>query len=352
MKKLLIAAISVFILTNLALARSTQQNIDNLRQQQAQKQQKLEQDKQKLEQDKQELEKLNEALKTAEAAQSKEKRKAAEDLFNKRFKAFKLVNLDHVLYDYMIGELIKNPNWDIIDISAGGNSMYIKSTSHLQGERVYVAGRYDTISGDPLTYKKVLEWHKNPTKYEQAKKLLAMERSVESYVNGFRGKVSHGTRYMPLLKRIHNLECKEVKIYHSKAPANSYVYQPRYKVYYKIDDELIFAKCFQEHITEPIDLYQGPTILSEYAVGYYEVEDPTYLYQYKPFGDNPYNRHINYPLRIWSKPEVKSVKRTYPFEAFAEETSDEPNVKNVKKTVPIETLPLQHLKTFRLEDYK
>ena len=136
MKKLLLALISVFVLVNFAFAQSAQQKVDSLKKEQAKAEQAKKAADDRLRNDmidknyqavkaaRENLEKLNKELADALNAQKAEaeakaqaEKERALALYKKKFPEFEFAGVDDAIKEYMVEELRKDPNWDIIEIS-------------------------------------------------------------------------------------------------------------------------------------------------------------------------------------------------------------------------------------------
>ena len=248
MKKLLIPFLSIFILVNFAFAQSTQQKVDSLKKEQAKAEQAKKAADERLRQDlsdknyqaakasRENYEKVSRELtfalenqKAEQEAKAKAKaeaeaaaKKAAEDkllaLYKKRFPSFAFVGVGGPVKNYMLGELKKNPKWDILDMSleqsfASGykinTNVRIKSTS---GEKVITLADahlriHDDITGEEVEQIEAIalawRWHKDPekfytesaqyTKIEKEKRnykdaKIKIEKAFKSYYYGYTGR--------------------------------------------------------------------------------------------------------------------------------------------------------------------
>ena len=262
MKKLLLSLISIFVLVNFAFAQSTQQKIDSLKREQVKAEQakKLANDKlrqnsneknyedakvamKKMEKVNKELEvALNEQKAEAEAkakakAEAEAKAKEAQDkerlktLYDKRFPEFAWAGVGDPMKSYMLGELKKNPNWDIKNITfPKENEIVVKSTSNSQGKLINVSNN-EAIA-------QAWAWRKDPVKSYEAKKgmekmpgciknLEDINRAARGYYYGYTGRE---------LRKDYSLAefelCTRINIYRIDIPNNGSFFQITYSTKY------------------------------------------------------------------------------------------------------------------------
>ena len=255
MKKLLITLISVFALGNIAFAQSTQQKINTLKQEQAKQEQALklaneklranstEQNYQNVVATRENLEQVTKALEAQKRKAEEEAKKAAEDLYKKKFPEFEFAGIPAELKDYMIEELKKNPNWDIQDVIVGSPyvveyyewfsvDIIVKSTSNPQGQKITLYAIKEKekglFAGKIRTVVNGWEWHKNPEKFYEAKKerkgkeevdrrYAPVESMFKHYYYGYTGMHFEGD-----VKH-----CNQINLYRLEIPND--------RVYYNID---------------------------------------------------------------------------------------------------------------------
>ena len=303
MKKLLIAALSVFVLTNIPFAQSLQHKIDSL--------------ENKIARLEQEIEKTEQELKPylqAKRAENEAKRKKAEELYKQRFPEFVVADIDSSVKFYIVNELMKNPNWDITDIYLTKDGRYIvKSTSNSKGVELKLS-------------KAAYEWHQNR---EDFPALYKMKTHVVAFLDAFTdAREDPWTWRFVINSKIMDLNCRQVKIFYKSWPIDSYVkyindtkshlqyYGKPHIFFFKQDGSfgLIDVKCVIDKDNQKT-LFYGSTDLvrSEYKMG-------EYLYKPKRF---------------------QSADKVIRF------TEDK-----MKKDIRVDSLQLQHIKTFNLADYK
>lgn len=277
MKKLIIATISVFVLVNFAFAQSAKQKVDSLKREKAKAEQAKELADDKLRQSQTEqnyqaakaarekMEKVNKELESAlnaqkaeEEAKAKAKAEAeakakakakteeqarVEALYQKKFPEFEGAGVYGNLKHYILEELKKDPNWDIIDIYRSSYQkadkeyynaeedyyfythvtvpvLIIKSTSNTEGKS------FDGSYGLQQSWDEILkawEWHKNPDKFYLAKKEKEreekekvawpkMQKAVVNYYKEYTG------RNYDIKNAIVNKKCKSVAFYYIDMP--------------------------------------------------------------------------------------------------------------------------------------
>lgn len=325
MKKLLIAVISVFVLTNISFAQSTiKQKIDSLQNMKAKKEK--------------ELAKVNQELNLAKAEQEAKMGKA-EKLYKERYPEFELagIGLDG-LKSVIVDGLARNPNWKLIDIQYKkfDADIRIKSTPDYREYLHFWEWWYAERA------KLAWEWHKNPKEY---KPLFAMQRYVKNYINGFLGsyygedsyEIDNNYDYV-FKNKIINSKCKTIKIYYQELPENSFVkfhYYDDGTSFVKLENPLLSVKCFVEGKEKPIEILDprsGAFMLSSGTSADIAKSDPfiddSNIYVYK-------GKLLE---RITGR--VKCDKK------YRE--GEEPKFEKV----PVDSLPKKHLKTFEIEDYK
>ncbi len=319
MKKLLIAALSVFVLTNISFAQSLQQKIDSL--------------ESKIARLEREIEKTEQELKPylqAKKAEYEAKRKKAEELYKQRFPEFVYFNISCEVKEYIINELTKDPKWDILDISFERESTaIIKSTSNKQGVAVNACNE-DTV----FFIKTALQWHKNPQESKRGKKLLAMQKDVKAYYGNFTGEYSE----FLFKNKIFDLKCRRVSIYY-KYISGAYletINGNRY-IFEKGKKPIVYAKCIIDKEIPIKDLIDHPFCDSG-AISCLGKDS----WNIKAFSPYVYR---------YSKPRIFEDNEANPSKDILEYNNSKDAYSDMKRIGTIDSLPEKHLKTFNIEDY-
>lgn len=305
MKKILMIFTSIFILVNIAFAQNYQHKIDSLQNEKSKAEKaKLIADKNLRENLTQEnyeavrkakglVEKIDSNIRRtvaeqqAEAKAKAEKEKAeaqakakAEDeaalaLYKKKFPAFEYVGVKGPFKEYMLENLKKDTNWDIINISpieersvvtAEGYgtlagqfeyeyyyTTYVRSTNSKEYVRVsFQSGDISKIKKFALTLEKAWYWHKNPDEFYLAMKALQkMQTDIVNFYKGFTGE--EDDQLIAFISKNENqYPCTDVDIYYSSIPKGEKCYQfdtESNKVLRKevLGDVAIFITCMDDY---------------------------------------------------------------------------------------------------------
>ena len=327
MKKLLIAAISVFILTNIALAQSTtQQKIDSLQ-------------KGKTQVD-QELKSLLEIKKAEEEA----KIEKAEKVYKERYPEFELagIGLDGFKSVIVYG-LVRNPNWKLIDIQYKkfDYDIRIKSIPNYRESLHFWEWWYAERA------KLACEWHNDTKEYNQWKALFAVQRYIKTYMNGFLDsyygedpyEIDKNYDYV-LKNKIVNSKCKTIKIYYQDLPENSFIKFHHYHdgtYFTKLENPLLSVKCFLEGKEKPIEILDPRSEAFMLSKGI-----SADIAKSDPFIDDS---------NIYVYKGTLLEKVTGRVKCDKDKLYREGEESKFEK-VPVDSLPQKHLKTFKIEDYK
>ena len=299
MKKLLLPIVSIFVLVNIAFAQSAQEKIDRITQEYNAQQEKLDSlvrakidasyelnsslkdgnpEREKAAKEKYDktnkeisstLDKLRDIAEAEVRARVENLEESDENLYKiykKKFPEFESINIDEDILRYILWELNKDPNWDIINIyghrarsvelvKVADNLTVIESTS---GHK-----EFNTYNESLIKAFENRKNHKDPVnayliKEEQA--LQKMKKDVYKHYDFY---------YQPTGKKydfskIVELKCQTVVMSYKDIPADSCYYTKENKsdaylnTFNKIkDNRIVFVKC----INAPFDF----VILTNYG---------------------------------------------------------------------------------------
>ena len=253
MKKLLIASISVFILTNIALAQSVQQKVDSLKKEQAKAEQaknladaKLRKEqtgknyqdavaaREKMEKVSEELKAALDVLKAEEEAKARAKAEAAakakaaeeerlEALYKENCPQFYYAEVEGKAKAYIIEQLRKDPNWTVENVTVkfynvrGEYDYYQLCTAFIKSATETKQFDYGTFCPDPIY--QVSDWYDNP---EEFYLFLERGKEKETFSNMQKAVVDYYKEYTYKSYDIKNAiverKCKSVSFYYIDVP--------------------------------------------------------------------------------------------------------------------------------------